>query len=1619
MAPTRMKLRVRRRDNGAGGGGGAAAAAGGGGGGGEEEEERSRESSGGGRSRSSRKKTSSAAAAASPPPSSPSPSSSAPGRAAAAAVSEEASPDSKCPICLDRFNNLAYLDRCLHRFCFPCIQEWSHSKAECPLCKQPFASILHSVRAEDDFKEYTLRPAPANGSVAATVAMVAAMASAARSDQEMSAEEEEEAEQGMRGGGVELGDRGVIFEGLTGLGGAVAPVGPNDRSSRRLMTRLAARRRLQREGGSVRRLRERETLAFRRALYRSGIRVRGVAGGNGNQGQQQQQQQRDVTAESYRRNPAHLNRLRPWLRRELTVLYGAHGSLVDIVQRIITARLARHGLEDPPTVEEELRPFLLARTDHFLHELVSFARSPLSLESYDLQAVYEPPADAQLDAPSSSTDDDSVIAISEEEEEGGGRGSLSLSAWDDETPGPSYSTAEPSHSPTPLSLSPARQEAANEEAEQREGRGREEEEEECLIVGYVKPMAERTPELVQLSSDTEEEEEERQKEEKKKKEEETLPALPSVAPPAPPSPPLPPPPYPQSLLPCQAATERRGRPTDRRRGRRAGNMRARRLERARRLVRARHLVRARAPGRAARAGADPAGTRQERGRGGGRETGGRRERETGGAPATQNPPAARPRGRGGQPPPPPPLPLPLPLSPAAARGNAHHGDKPGGKRKYKSRHLDDEDDPTWQPAAGRHGDKRRERKRRRTDGGKKERGRRENSLYRGESRRCREGRSPSVEIIYEGTVTAAAAAAAPQPPAHKRRRKRHRKPQHSSPPVVITIDSDSSHDDVNNSSSPLSSQQPIDFSDLPPLPLVDSGGVGGDLDTDISELPVDILERGSDRSETEPDGQSKAADPVAIDDSDDDVDVENDEDGGRLPGRDEEDDNSRAIDFNKAPPVNNERRPFEKLVTTTTAAINQSFVDVTTCREAGVADRRSQPMRERDTGLAARDRNILLDGEVGEKDVGVANSDTRLLATILNDLEGIAEPKRDVSLNFHANRSPDHRKKHFRGQPQVWLAEEKRVVVASRDLDPGLNPHSQHALPQDKDGMGDTPSPTRPPSFPAPPPLRRLKAWRACEEARDVPPPLKHTSPVSSSNRNTPPPLKHKDAASLSPVDLRSPPVDAPSPPAASRFDSRWDVDAGSVGVIPPVDLHLTAAVSPVDPRRAAELPNDDQPIPPISTLKRHFANAAASRGERDSTSGVPTVDLHSSHHLAPIDSHSNALAGSKGRGSTVGFRPTGHTAPTDSRSSGSGSKNRLSGADGLADLDLPSFPAAELHSSGVAPPTVGAKETPASGLAVSLIELHPMNSVSSVDFHSSRAGRPRERPAHSDSTSRVGRKAPPASCRPAPVDPRPSGGVSAKDAPASGHVFSGVGCKRFSPPVCVSPPSSPIHFHSSSEVANTERPSERPVSSRVSSMGKPAPGGRLSPIDLHPKSHKFPIHPHSSSAASERLSEGRSAVDLHRTSPPPPIDFHSSTVDTHCNSTALSSSPIDRSVALQTTHRESGPKSIDSRSKPRHPTDSCSKPQFPIDARAKSSLPIDSQCESRLTIDSHSNSSQRDSSFCPSARTDNHIVSSPPPAEDQWNCRSPIDTRSNTQLPIDEHEGAGSIWNTHTHSAT
>ncbi|XP_067839657.1 E3 ubiquitin-protein ligase Topors-like isoform X1 [Heptranchias perlo] len=417
-------------------------------------------------------------------------------------VRAEASPDAKCPICLDRFDNMSYIDRCFHKFCFRCIQEWSRNKAECPLCKQPFNSIFHSVRTENDFQEYVLK-ATENGSFGSPGGQRFRYRTTLTRERRMTY-------QPRRSPVIsELPDNGVLFEGL----GRQTRI-HQGRSLRRMMLRLGARRRAQSEGRSTRQVQEQEMINFRRELYRSGVRVRNVQDGG---------RYRDISAEFFRRNAACLHRLMPWLKRELCVLFGSHGSVVNIVQHIVMSNITRYDMESE-AFQEELRPFLLSRTDHFLHEFISFARAPFNMASYDQRANYDCPAPSYEEE---SDSDLSVITISpdttniQEEDRAIPNPSelalgLSQATWDDETPGPSYSVAETME---PGNSSPDETSLVSEETPPQAGSslhgmpiktdpGTKEEGstrsgDDCLIVGYVKPLAERTPELIELSSDSE------------------------------------------------------------------------------------------------------------------------------------------------------------------------------------------------------------------------------------------------------------------------------------------------------------------------------------------------------------------------------------------------------------------------------------------------------------------------------------------------------------------------------------------------------------------------------------------------------------------------------------------------------------------------------------------------------------------------------------------------------------------------------------------------------------------------------------------------------------------------------------------------------------------------------------------------------------------------------------------------------------------------------------------------------------------------------------------------------------------------------------------------------------
>ncbi|KAL6086991.1 hypothetical protein STEG23_011015 [Scotinomys teguina] len=410
-------------------------------------------------------------------------------------VPADASPDSKCPICLDRFDNVSYLDRCLHKFCFRCVQEWSKNKAECPLCKQPFDSIFHSVRAEDDFKEYVLRPSYNDPFTAPEVRRFRYRTTMTR---ERSASLFSPSSTINRRTTTPP-DSGVLFEGLS------VSARPRDVEIPQFMRQMTLRGQATSDERSLRKIQEQDIINFRRTLYRAGVRVRSIEDGG---------RYRDISAEFFRRNPACLHRLVPWLKRELTVLFGAHGSLVNIVQHIIMSNVTRYDLESQAFVSD-LRPFLLNRTEHFIHEFISFARSPFNMAAFDQHANYDCPPSSE-----GSHSDSSVITISPDETE---TQELDMNAstvrqapWDDETPGPSYSSSEQAHVGMSSLLNSS--DSSDEElvptgaTSQIQGVQTNDDlnndsdslSDNCVIVGFVKPLAERTPELVELSSDSEE-----------------------------------------------------------------------------------------------------------------------------------------------------------------------------------------------------------------------------------------------------------------------------------------------------------------------------------------------------------------------------------------------------------------------------------------------------------------------------------------------------------------------------------------------------------------------------------------------------------------------------------------------------------------------------------------------------------------------------------------------------------------------------------------------------------------------------------------------------------------------------------------------------------------------------------------------------------------------------------------------------------------------------------------------------------------------------------------------------------------------------------------------------------
>ncbi|XP_023706185.1 E3 ubiquitin-protein ligase Topors isoform X2 [Cryptotermes secundus] len=389
------------------------------------------------------------------------------------------SPEPNCAICLGKSQNKSFTDSCLHQFCFNCLLEWSKVKPECPLCKQSFKSIIHNVRSNEDYDQYHLHPASENPYPWLNMINM------------------DMAQQRFR------------------YRSTLTP----DRHLERVMGYLEHDLQRRVEPGDVvptqRSWRQWRGVAppeFRRNVYSQNLWLTSLLSVG---------QPRDVSPQNFRNHPEEMHRLIPWLNRELQVVMRSPGLAARVLDLVISL-LPQHHIHSRE-FRSQLETYLREHYNHFIHEFYVFARSPYDMIGFDENARYS--MDMVHEVLSDSSDSDVVILPSDE----GHPSSRSHNMMTPVAPpgcsspvaGPSrvvlpvdqasnsdVNNASSSHSDISLSgdiqdFTRSREVAEVEPLQSNDGN----DSDGCVVVGYVKPRHERTPEIITLLSSEPEAEE--------------------------------------------------------------------------------------------------------------------------------------------------------------------------------------------------------------------------------------------------------------------------------------------------------------------------------------------------------------------------------------------------------------------------------------------------------------------------------------------------------------------------------------------------------------------------------------------------------------------------------------------------------------------------------------------------------------------------------------------------------------------------------------------------------------------------------------------------------------------------------------------------------------------------------------------------------------------------------------------------------------------------------------------------------------------------------------------------------------------------------------------------------
>ena len=244
------------------------------------------------------------------------------------------SPEVNCAICLGPIKNKSFTDGCFHMFCYICLLEWSRIKAECPLCKQKFISIIYNVRSFDDFDQYFI---------------------VSSSDYSLSQDS-----------GLQP-DRRFRYRTTR----ATRWLGEERVRHRRDLTGATS--------SNINSLSITATSVFRRSVYSRHLKIVCV---------HPVSRYRNISPAFFTKYPASIHRLVPWLNRELNVLLHNHHDDVQFVISLILDLIKNYDIISN-AFREQVQSFLGRHTQQFCDEFYHFARSPYDLVSYDQHVVYE------------------------------------------------------------------------------------------------------------------------------------------------------------------------------------------------------------------------------------------------------------------------------------------------------------------------------------------------------------------------------------------------------------------------------------------------------------------------------------------------------------------------------------------------------------------------------------------------------------------------------------------------------------------------------------------------------------------------------------------------------------------------------------------------------------------------------------------------------------------------------------------------------------------------------------------------------------------------------------------------------------------------------------------------------------------------------------------------------------------------------------------------------------------------------------------------------------------------------------------------------------------------------